>query len=70
MKTLVHGFPVISDEDHVYEGWIYEEQKIMSFMNERALRAKPHLALVHADICGPIRTPSLTVSKYFSLDNC
>ena len=67
---MVHGFPVISDEDDVYEGWIYGKQKKMSFTNERALRAKPHLALVHADVCGPLRTASLSVSKYFSLDDC
>ena len=67
---MVHGFPVISDEDDVYEGCIYGKQKIMSFTNERALRAKPHLVLVHADVCGPLRRASLSVSKYFSLDDC
>ena len=67
---MVHGFPVVSDEDDVYESGIYGKPKIMSFTSERALRAKPDLALVHADVCGPIRTPSLSVSNYFSVDDC
>ncbi|KAG8480143.1 hypothetical protein CXB51_024938 [Gossypium anomalum] len=43
------------------------KQARLSFPVDQAWRARETLELVHSDICGPMKTPSLNGSKYFLL---
>ena len=39
----------------------------MPFLVDKAWRASEKLQLIHTDVCGPMKTPSLNGSKYFIL---
>ncbi|GJX61724.1 retrovirus-related pol polyprotein from transposon TNT 1-94 [Tanacetum coccineum] len=64
---MVNGLPVIQDLDHVYEGCALGKQTRNPFPFGQSERAKKKLELVHANICGPIKTQSLTGSNDFLL---
>ena len=66
-KNMVYGLPNIENIDHVCEGCIYGKQHRANFPIKKSWRAKAPLELVHADICGPRRTSSLSGCKYFLL---
>jgi len=63
---MVVGLPSIQKNDNVCEGCIYGKMHRLPFP-KTAWRAHAPLELVHADICGPTRTPSLSNKRYFLL---
>lgn len=63
---MVVGLPEIQKNDEVCEGCIYGKMHRLPFPKS-AWRARAPLELVHADICGPTRTPSLGNKRYFLL---
>ncbi|KAG6470938.1 hypothetical protein ZIOFF_072026 [Zingiber officinale] len=65
-KGMVTGLPTIHSKDRVCEGCIYGKMHQFPFP-KTAWRARSPLELVHADICGPIRSASLGNKQYFIL---
>ena len=65
-KNMVKGLPNIDKIDKVCEGCIYGKMHRLPFP-KNAWRAKAPLELVHSDILGPTRTPSLGGKRYFLL---
>ena len=65
-KNMVKGLPSI-DQIDVYEGCVYGKQTRRAFPTNRAWRASKALALIYADICGPMETRSLGGNRYFLL---
>ena len=65
-KNMVLGLPPIAKLNQVCEGCIYGKMHRLPFP-KTAWRAQAPLELVHADICGPTRTPSLNDNRYFLL---
>jgi transposase InsO family protein len=65
-KDLVSGLPSIQNQVGICEGYVYGKMHRFPFP-KTAWRAKAPLELVHADICGPTRTPSLNNKRYFLL---
>lgn len=65
-KKMVIGLPKIQKCDKICEGCIYGKMHHLPFPKS-AWRAKAPLELVHADIFGPTRTPSLGGKRYFLL---
>ena len=65
-KNMAVGLPPIAKLNQVCEGCIYGKMHRLPFP-KNAWRARPPLELMHADICGPTRTPSLNDNRYFLL---
>ena len=65
-KNMVVGLPSIDGEGKICEGCIFGKMHRLPFP-KTSWRAKPPLKLVHVDICGPTRTPSLNNIRYFIL---
>ena len=65
-KDMVIGLPHIGKINKICEGCIYGKMHRLLFP-KNSWRAKAPLELVHADICGPCRTPSLSNKRYFLL---
>ncbi|GKA38705.1 retrovirus-related pol polyprotein from transposon TNT 1-94, partial [Tanacetum coccineum] len=61
------GLPIIKEREHTCEGCALGKQARKSFPVAQAKRAEEKLELVHADICGPMKTDSYARSKYFLL---
>ena len=66
-KQMVSGLPVIKPLEHVCEGCVVGKQTKQSFPVGKSKRAEAILEIIHADVCGPMRTASLSGSKYFLL---
>ncbi|GJV74108.1 retrovirus-related pol polyprotein from transposon TNT 1-94 [Tanacetum coccineum] len=66
-KEMVKGLPIIKEREHTCEGCALGKQARKSFPVAQAKRAEEKLELVHADICGPMKTDSYAGSKYFLL---
>lgn len=66
-KEMVSGLPRIEVVGTVCEGCMYGKQSKRSFPVGQSWRATEPLELVHADLCGPMRTESLGGNKYFLL---
>lgn len=66
-KNMIFRLPLVAADDNICEVCAYGKQHRMPFPVGKAWRAKDPLALVHEDICGPVRTPSLDMSRYFLL---
>ena len=66
-KQMVSGLPVIKPLEHVCEGCVVGKQTKQSFPVGKSKRAEAILEIIHADVCGPMRTESLSGSKYFLL---
>lgn len=64
-ENMVKGLPNIYKIDKFFEGCIYEKCRL-SFP-KFSWRVKAPIDLVHADICGPTRTPSLGSKRNFLL---
>ena len=62
---MVVGLPVVHHGDKMCEACIFGKQHRTPFPAGKSWRANQPLMLVHADICGPMRTNSLGDSKYF-----
>ena len=65
-KNMVIGLPFIHMEEKICEGCIYGKMHRLPFP-KTSWRAKAPLELIHADICGPTKTPSLNDRRYFLL---
>ncbi|KAI5323652.1 hypothetical protein L3X38_032724 [Prunus dulcis] len=65
-KSMVVGLPSIHSEKEICEGCIFGKFHRLPF-SQSSWRAKAPLELVHADICGPTRTPSFNNKRYFIL---
>ncbi|WVZ85487.1 LOW QUALITY PROTEIN: hypothetical protein U9M48_032409 [Paspalum notatum var. saurae] len=66
-KNMVIGLPSIEIDGNIYESCVHGKQHRVSFPVGKSWRAHKPLQLVHADICGPMQTPSLNGSFYFLL---
>ena len=64
-KIMVQGLASISIEDQVCEGCIFGKQHRVPFPLGLAWRARGPLKLIHTDLCGLMKTPSLNGSRYF-----
>jgi hypothetical protein len=65
-KNMVSGLPSIQNQTGICEGYVYEKMHHFSF-TKTTWRTNTPLELIHADICGPIRTPSISNNRYFLL---
>ena len=65
-RNMVVGLPSIQKNDNVCEGCIYGQMHCLPFP-KTTWRVRAPLELVHVDICGPTRTPSLSNKRYFLL---
>ena len=66
-KNMVEGLPSISFENQVCQGCIFGKQHRVPFPLGPNWRAQAPLQLIHAYLCGPMKTPSLKGSRYFLL---
>ncbi|PKA46730.1 Retrovirus-related Pol polyprotein from transposon TNT 1-94 [Apostasia shenzhenica] len=66
-NSMVFGLPSITCSNNVCEGCVYGKQHRLPFPIGKSWRARRPLELVHADVCGPMRTPSMNNSRYFIL---
>ena len=66
-KDMVNGLLKIDSFDNVCEGCIYRKQWKKPFPIGKAWRIRCFLELIHADLCGPMRTQTLSGSRYFLL---
>ena len=57
----------IEENNSIYEACIQGKQHRLPFPVGKAWRAKEPLELVHTNVCGPMRTPSLDQNRYFIL---
>ncbi|CAL9016012.1 unnamed protein product [Prunus brigantina] len=58
-KNMMRDLPNIKEIHDVCEGCQLGKQHRQAFPSGKAWRAKALLELVHTDVCGPMRTPSL-----------
>ena len=65
-KNLVSGLSSIQNHAGICEGCVYRKMHRFSFL-KTTWRAHAPLELVHADICGPTRTLSMSNKSYFLL---
>ena len=61
---IVHGLPKISSNPKVFEGCAMGKKYVESFSQGKSWRAKTRLHLVHSDVMGPFKTPSIGGSRY------
>ena len=64
-KDMVQGLPEIHTEVDTCESCIMGKQHRKSFSKGVSSRASVLLELIHTDICGPMKTPSLGTKRYF-----
>lgn len=53
---MVSGLPTIKPLENICEGCMVEKQTKQSFPVGKSKKAEAILELVHADLCGPMRT--------------
>lgn len=66
-KRMVRDLPCIKENEEACEGCLMGKQHRLPFSTGKTWRAKGLLELIHTDVCGPMRTPSLTNNRYFIL---
>ncbi|CAL9022194.1 unnamed protein product [Prunus brigantina] len=66
-QGMVHGLPHLEQMSVVCDGCMQGKQHRDSFPLESTWRASNPLELVHIDICGPMKTESLSGNRYFLL---
>ena len=64
---LVEGLPTVVEQNEVCGVCQIGKQSKLPFPVNQAWRATEKLQLVHIDLCGPMRTPSLNENIYFIL---
>ena len=64
-KDMVMGLPEMETKMSPCEACISRKHKRTSFPKQSSWRAKMPLELIHTNICGRMRTPSLNDHKYF-----
>ena len=62
--SMVKGLPVFKEQNLPCESCILGKHKRTSFP-QSSTQAKQHLALVHTDLCGPMKTESIGGRFYF-----
>ena len=69
LQTMVSGMDVQAVPNDVHslacEGCVEGKQARRPFPTEGGTRAKKILELVHSDVCGPMKTPSIGGARYF-----
>ncbi|MCO5572507.1 hypothetical protein L7F22_026262 [Adiantum nelumboides] len=64
--NMVHDLSLLEmPPRHVCEGCVLGKMHKFAFSQDGSVRATRKLQLVHSDVCGPMRTPSLGNSLYF-----
>ncbi|MCO5579352.1 hypothetical protein L7F22_033207 [Adiantum nelumboides] len=64
--NMVHDLSLLEmPPRHVYEGCVLGKMHRFAFSYDGSVRATRKLQLVHSDVCGPMRTPSMGNSFYF-----
>ncbi|MCO5579718.1 hypothetical protein L7F22_033578 [Adiantum nelumboides] len=64
--NMVHDLSLLEmPPRHVCEGCVLGKMHIFAFSQDGSVRATRKLQLVHSDVCGPMRTPSVGNSLYF-----
>jgi len=66
-QNMVRGLPCINHQDQLCEGCLLGKQFRMCFSKESNSRAKKPLKLIHADVCGLIKSCSLGKNNFFLL---
>ena len=61
---MIRVFPLIEKPHSLCEGCIFGKQHRESFPSRKSIRAKAPLEIVHSDLCGTMKTPSLASSHY------
>ena len=61
---MVDGLPVIKHSNDICESCVAGKQHRDSFPKGEARRATKPVKLIHADVCGPMKTASLNNSRY------
>ena len=71
-KQMVHGLPVIENEDRICNGCLIGKQHRNPFPAVAKFRAESPLELWHGDLCGPITPATHGGKRYFLLlvDDC
>ncbi|MCO5587128.1 hypothetical protein L7F22_041075 [Adiantum nelumboides] len=64
--NMVHDFSLLEmPPRHVCEGCVLGKMHRFAFSQDGSVRATRKLQLVHNDVCGPMRTPSVENNLYF-----
>ncbi|MCO5609186.1 hypothetical protein L7F22_063409 [Adiantum nelumboides] len=64
--NMVHDLSLLEmPPRHVCEGCVLGKMHRFAFSQDGSVRATRKLQLVHSDVCGPMRTPSMGNSLYF-----
>jgi len=66
-KNMMTDLPHLKENDEDCEGCLLGKQQRLTFQTGEIWRAKDLLELIHTDVCGPMRTPSLHNNMYFIL---
>ncbi|GMJ02182.1 hypothetical protein HRI_003887400 [Hibiscus trionum] len=64
-QKLVDGLPAIRPIDALCESCVVGKQHRDTFPKSSNMRASKIAELIHADVCGPMQTPSLNNNRYF-----
>ena len=64
-NNLVNGLPKLEEELPTCAACQYGKQTRLPFQQNKAWRATQRLQLIHTDVGGPQKTPSLNGSKYY-----
>ena len=62
---MVDGLPELQSKMDLCEGCIMGKHHRIPFPKGKSWRARKRLELIHTDICGPMKTPSLGQQRYF-----
>jgi hypothetical protein len=66
-KNMMRDLPYLKESNEACEGCLLGKQHRLTFPTGETWRTKDVLELIHTDVCGPMRTPSLNNNKYFIL---
>ena len=64
-NNLVKGLPELEEESPKCAACQYGKQTRIPFQQNKTWRAIQRLQLIHTDVGGPMKTPSLNNSKYY-----
>lgn len=62
---LVDGLPILNKPNKLCQVYQFGKQSRKQFPKQRSWNAKYKLGLVHTDLCGPMKTPLLSPSRYY-----
>lgn len=66
-KNMVVGLPQIDHIEQICDGCLIGKQRRKPFPGTATFRAEQPLALLHADLCGPVTPPTPAGNRYFLL---